>query len=112
MKNRKLGFTEIARGRLGQDVQADFERAQELAAERGLDIKVKVEIIIHAPNAKEPEYGGVTYSHALTQPAFKSIRHETILTNGIIVADASDPPEQLMLDLKNNTAKFKKSEAV
>lgn len=101
MSDRKSAFFEIGRGQLGRDFQEDFEKAQQIAAEREVPVKLKFEIVVNAPDKKDPMYGSVSYSHSLHEPAHKSRVYDTILNNGIIVKDAEQGADQLdLLDLE------------
>ena len=101
-RNRKMAFFEVGRGELGREIQEDFDKAQLLAANRGLPIKIKVEITVHPPDANDNNYGAVSYSHQIVQPPYASRKHETVLQNGVVVADAAEPLEQLQMDLSIN----------
>lgn len=116
-EKRKMAFYEIGRGQLGRDIQAQFEKAQSIAVEREVDVKVKLEITIHKPSEDEEEWiRSVSYIHELKQPPMKSPKHGTVHENNLIVRDAQESPEQLtMLDLdinKPNTVDFRQGKTV
>ena len=103
-EQRKLAFFEVDRGRLGVVIQEDFEKAQAIARERGVEVKIKVEMIVFPPDQKDPTYGSVSYNHQIIEPKHLSRRLEMCLNiDGIIVSDAAEPPEQLNLDLSLKT---------
>jgi len=98
---RKLAFFEVDRGRLGECLQEDFEEAQKIAAERGVEVKINAQITVFPPDQKDPMYGSVQYKHSISQPAFLSRKYDTVLNNdGMIISDAEQPLEQLDLDLE------------
>lgn len=102
MSERKMAFYEIGRGQFGRDIQEQFEKAQILAAQREVDIRVKIEIIVHKPDPQEEEFiRNVSYTHNLVQPARRSIKFNVVHKDNILIRNASEDPEQLdMLDLE------------
>lgn len=100
--DQKLGFWQVAKGRLARDLQEDFEKAQMIAFERGVRTKVMLEITVHPPEKGEQNYGNLEYKHQVTEPPKTSIKYPTLLKSGYIVRDAQEPDllTQLDLDLK------------
>ena len=96
---KKLGFWEVARGRLANDLQEDFEAAQIIACERGVKVKVKLEILIHPPDKQNPMYGNLEYKHELIEPPKQSISYQTLLKDGLIIKDAEDPDHLLQISM-------------
>jgi len=111
---RKMAFYEIGRGQLGRDLQEHFEKAQAISTEREVDVKIKLEIVVHKPDQNDEEYiRSVSYSHELKQPPMRSRKFNTVHKDGVIVKDAAETPEQTsLLDLEldgNKTVKFHKT---
>ena len=108
--DKKLAFWEVAKGRLAQDIQDDFEAAQAIAFDRGVRTKVLLEITIHPPEKGEENYGNLEYKHEVKEPAKTSIKYATLLKDGVIVRDSKEPNllTQIELDLRTpNTVDFK-----
>ena len=98
---RRMAFYEIGRGSFAQQMQAEFEQAQIVAAERNLPVKLSATILISPPDAKDPRFGLVGYKIKASYPDIKSAVYTTEIKDGAIVADADDVAGliQMSLDL-------------
>lgn len=97
----KMAWHAIGRGRMNKDMQDAFERGQRIAAERGLPVKIKLEVTIHPPRKDDASYQPVAYSRTISEPAFKSKTWDMVRRGDIAVSDAEEAPEQLDLTLEN-----------
>jgi hypothetical protein len=95
----KLAWYAIARGRMSREVQEAFERAQKTAAERGLAVKLRLDIVIGAPRVEDTTYQPVAYALTVTEPPKKSKVYDMVRRNDIAVSDAEEAPEQLDLTI-------------
>lgn len=110
-EQRRMAFYEIGGGLLGMEVQELFEKAQDVARQRELPIKVNLSITVYPPD-DSAQFGGIIYTTDLKQPAKISEKHITILNkDGQVVRDAAEPVAQLdLLSNTVNTAEFRKAE--
>lgn len=99
---RKMAFYEIGRGQLEVDIQQKFEEAQEISAQREVDVKIKLEIIVHKPDPSDEDFiRAVSYTHSLVQPPERSLKHRAVQKNDVIIKNAEESPEQTsILDLE------------
>ena len=108
MKNRKLAFYEISRGKFAQEAQRNFERAQTMAIASSMPVKIKMEITVNPPLPADPNYTTVHFKNQFIEPAFKSIPQDVVMIDGLIVSDSELPAEQLsLLDLEIDEDKDK-----
>lgn len=99
-KIRKLAFHEVGKGSLAIDMQEAFEEAQKLAAEKFVSAVVSLKIKIEPPNPREPNFSQISYVTNVTHGAPPAKNFSTMLKDGQIVADGSDPADILQLDLE------------
>jgi hypothetical protein len=99
----KLAWHALARGKMSREVQDAFERAQRTAAERGLAVRLKLEIMVGAPRVDDPTYQPVAYALTVTEPPKKSKVYDMVRRNDIAVSDAEEAPEQLDLTIPTQT---------
>ncbi|MEO7959865.1 MAG: hypothetical protein ABIW76_24565 [Fibrobacteria bacterium] len=99
MNFKKLAWHDLARGKMSREVQDAFERAQRTAAERGLGVKIKLEIMVGAPRVDDATYQPVAYALTIAEPAKKSKIYDMVRRNDIAVSDAEEAPEQLDLSM-------------
>ena len=85
----KMPFWKLAYGKMAQDFQALFEKAQRIAIDRNLPCKVKLVVEVRPPDPKDPFYGNIRYETDLREPAMVSKQYQTLLHDGIII----DNPE-------------------
>jgi len=84
---RKGHFIEVGYGKLGTDVQAEYEKAAEIACIRQAPVKVTLNITVIPP--KEDNVGQVQYDLKTTLPVRKSIPYDAAYDKNVIIATAS-----------------------
>ena len=100
LKNRKLGFVEIGRGRLGVEMQAAFEQACISARDMAGAVKVNLTITVSPPELQEPNFGRVEYSIRTIEPPRKSAQWTTLLDkSGLPINEGSDQAAALQYEL-------------
>lgn len=99
MGERKLAFFEIGRGKCGLEMQEEFEKAHDIAVERGVPVKVTLTMTVFPPEKDDPRYGSVKYSITRTNPPKQSIKHLTVLQKGMPIADGRNRDEAMNLQL-------------
>ncbi len=97
----KMAWWQIARGRMDKDVQDKFERAQKLAQERGVAVKISISLTVKPPRAAEPEYQAVSFTTAIAEPPPKSKEYDLVIQKGVAVSDAENHPDQEHLELED-----------
>jgi hypothetical protein len=115
-KKRKLHFCEIGKGRLGKEVQAAFEQAQISARDLNGKTTLVLSINLYPPDAKDGNFGYVDYSLAVREPAYKSMKYNTLLHDGVIINDGDSEAAALQydlgLELPDNVAPMRGREAI
>lgn len=74
---KKLMFYELAEGHLAEQVQKDFEDAQALAHDRGIPIKVDIQIVVHPESRAHRGTGKIKFRSSLKAPPRESIEFIT-----------------------------------
>ncbi len=85
---RKKAFHEICEGEFAQDVQREFEQAQLIASDRGVETSVNIKIHIAPPKKEDPRFSNIAYQVEIKQPAKKSMIFATRLHDGLITSDS------------------------
>jgi hypothetical protein len=70
---KELMFYELAEGHFAEQVQSDFVEAQALAHNRGIPIKMNVEITIHPESRSKRGTGLIKFKSSIKAPAKESI---------------------------------------
>jgi hypothetical protein len=95
--SRRLGFIEIGGGRLGLEIQADFEEAQIISTERNASVVVELKIIVSPTD--DHGYGSASYTHKIVAPPKRSKKYMTLLENGVAVQQGDDEADLLQYKL-------------
>jgi hypothetical protein len=105
---RKLSVFEIGSGKLGKELQDEFEQATITACERNSKVSVSLKITVFPPSVDN--FGRVSYALKTTPPTRESIEYETEVDNGLIIASAPLEvgvlQERLQLPGENNSIPF------
>lgn len=108
-KIKKLAFWELDSGRLGLKMQSEFEQAQITARDRGVPVKVNLQIVCMPPDVEDPRFGGIVYKISSKEPNKESKVITTELQDGIIINEGEDVGSILQTSLEFSDAlKFKK----
>lgn len=100
-KRRKCGFYELDKGRMAQEFQRLFERAQVQAAQTGAKVGCVLGITIGPPDSMDARFGSIAYSMKLVAPARKSPALTTELNpNGLIIKVGDDMADVLQEELE------------
>jgi hypothetical protein len=84
----KLMFYEIAEGSLAEQAQKDFEEAQAIVHQRGVPVKISIEITVHPESREHRGTAAVEYKTRLQAPPRKSIKHITELNKEGTLVDS------------------------
>jgi len=98
-KDKRMAFFEIGKGRFAQWMQEEFERAQRIARESGVEIKITSVISIKPPAKEDENFGQVSFAVKVIRPSKKSMEYTTELRDGMIVSDGEDIGEILQESL-------------
>jgi len=83
---RKGCFTEIGYGKLGTEVQAEYEKAAQIACERGQPVTITLNITVIPP--QEQNIGKVKYDLITKLPKRASIEYDAAYDKSVIIATA------------------------
>lgn len=115
MADRKLAFIEIGKGKLGLDIQADFEQAVLKARELNGKCVVELKINVYPPQeGSEGRIGTTDYSHRIVEPAKKSAQFMTLMdANGVVINSGENEglALQYALELPSNIHPMPQREA-
>jgi len=106
----KMPFWKLAYGKMAQDFQALFEKAQKIAIDRNLPCKVKLVIEVRPPDPKDPFYGNIRYETDLKEPVMVSKQYQTLLHGGVIIDNPEMGAPQLDLLIHSNQPEINLSE--
>lgn len=73
----KLMFYEIAEGQFADQAQREFEEAQNIVHQRGVTVKIAMEITVHPESRERKGTADVEFKTKLQAPPRKSIRYLT-----------------------------------
>lgn len=102
---KPLMFFEIAEGNFAEQVQADFEEAQALSFNRGLPIKMTVEIVIHPESRSKRGTSLVSFKSSVKAPAKASIEYITEVSKEGRIVDSGHRQNQFRFDAAEGGAK-------
>lgn len=97
--DRKLGFIEIGRGRLGLEMQAAFEQASISARDLHGEVNIKLTINVSPPDPEDPNFGKVSYAIRVVEPPKKSAKFTTLLKDGLIINEGSDQAAAIQYEM-------------
>lgn len=100
MERTKMPFWQLGNGKMAKDFQEVFERAQVQATSRSVLCKAQLTIEIYPPDPNDPIYGNFRYKIDYKEPAISSRPSQTILHDGMIVANPQQMAPQLDLGFK------------
>jgi hypothetical protein len=111
MKDRKLGFIEIGKGKLGLEMQNAFEQASLSARDLQGVSSVNLKIEVYPPDPDDQNFGHVAYQIRIVEPPKKSPKFTTLLIDGVIVNDGANADAaaqyELTLEFPKNSTPFK-----
>jgi len=84
---RKAYFTEIGYGKLGDEMQAEYEKAAKIACERNAPVTITLNITVIPP--QEQNIGQVKYDLAMKLPKRNSIAYDAEFDKSVVIATAS-----------------------
>jgi len=108
--SRKAHFTEIGYGKLGQEVQTEFEKAAETACLRDAPVKITLNITVFPP--KEQNVGLVSYDLKTTLPTRKSIAYDAPYDKNVVIATRTNDFSLMQQELFFPEPEVNRKEAV
>jgi hypothetical protein len=101
MEQRKLAFWELDRGKFAREVQARFEKAQQVSFEDEVPSTITIKIKVQPPDQNDLQFSTLDYSVTLAHGSKSVSKSQSIELDihGNIIADGRDPAEILQIPL-------------